>query len=470
MGAPSLFIPITKVDLERREVWGIAAEERTDKTGREKFDYAKSAPYFTAWSSDFQKRTTAAGQEPSLGNVRYMHQPDAVGKLVALELDDAEKLVRAGAKVVDDACWEKVRAGVLTGFSIGGDYVDRWEDPDERGVKRYSARPSEISLVDNPCMYGATFEVVRADGATELRKFQAVAPATPRTDAVRAAKAALVEAASAGAVAKSLCYVSALADLLDRLACLTSALEMNEAVSGEDTTASLDLRAATAALAEALVTLVTDCTAELREGNDLLAEAAVQMAALPTALTKMSPVDARKIMRRVQKLHDYAVEIGAACAPTAEKTTTATIPAAPDQEDDDMDLETLQKALAANNDQLNKAIDTSIAKAVEPLTKTITEQGEQLAALAKTVEATDAKLDEQAERLAVVEATPAPAKGVVKAVAAPDRGAPVDDEFSDEKLAKLSPADRQLALIKKARRSGGFTLGPQDAPQAIGWR
>jgi len=32
---------------------------------------------------------------------------------------------------------------------------------------------AETSLVDNSCMYGAQFTMIRADGATEMRKFHA---------------------------------------------------------------------------------------------------------------------------------------------------------------------------------------------------------------------------------------------------------------------------------------------------------
>jgi hypothetical protein len=39
---------------------------------------------------------------------------------------------------------------------------------------RYTAEPMEVSLVDHPCLPEATFAVIKADGSTELRKFQSV--------------------------------------------------------------------------------------------------------------------------------------------------------------------------------------------------------------------------------------------------------------------------------------------------------
>jgi hypothetical protein len=180
MDPMKIFVPITKVDAVKREVWGVLAEEAPDKS-REIFDYASSVPHFKAWSEQFQKATVAAGQEESKGNLRSMHEKIAAGKFIAIEYDDAAKKVLAGAKVVDDQEWAKVQEGVYTGFSIGGAYAKRWKDGD---LTRYTAVPAEGSLVDNPCMYGATFQVVKADGSSELRKF-ASAWKVELTDEVR---------------------------------------------------------------------------------------------------------------------------------------------------------------------------------------------------------------------------------------------------------------------------------------------
>lgn len=159
------FIPITKVNTERREVWGVLAEEAVDKSG-EIMDYETSKPNFEAWANQFAKATDGK----SMGNLRAMHGNVAAGKLVSLEADDAAKKILIGAKVVDDGEWKKVEEGVYTGFSVGGSYAKRWHDP-ALNAKRYTALPAEASLVDNPCMYGAQFEVVKTDGATEMRKF-----------------------------------------------------------------------------------------------------------------------------------------------------------------------------------------------------------------------------------------------------------------------------------------------------------
>ena len=160
-----IFARLTKVDEVRHEVTGVLAEEVPDKSG-EIFDYESSKPFFKAWNAEFEKATEGR----SLGNVREMHQPVAVGKFVRVEYDDPAKQIVVTAKIVDREAWQKVAEGVYTGFSIGGTYVKSWRDGE---YVRYTAEPNEGSLVDNPCMYGAHFSAVKADGTTEMRKFAA---------------------------------------------------------------------------------------------------------------------------------------------------------------------------------------------------------------------------------------------------------------------------------------------------------
>ncbi len=171
-----MFIPITKVDAVRREVWGTAGEESPDKSG-EIMDWDTSVPLWREWSKSIQD---ASGGK-SLGNVRGMHNNVAAGKVISIEFNDQRRTIPVGVKVVDDNEWHKVEEGVYTGFSVGGAYEKIWQDG---ANKRYTARPSEISLVDNPCMYGATFQMVKADGAIELRKFEQTAVADKRKSAM----------------------------------------------------------------------------------------------------------------------------------------------------------------------------------------------------------------------------------------------------------------------------------------------
>ena len=176
MPALDLFLPLAKVDVDRRLITGIATAETPDRSG-EIFDYASSKPYFEKWSAE----AAAASGGKSLGAVRVMHTPIAAGKLTDIAFDDKAKRITVCAKVVDDDEWRKVLEGVYTGFSQGGRYVKRWADPDS-GLTRYTAEPHEISLVDLPCVPDATFDVVKG-GMIEKRAFASHAdPIDPAAD------------------------------------------------------------------------------------------------------------------------------------------------------------------------------------------------------------------------------------------------------------------------------------------------
>jgi hypothetical protein len=165
----ALFLPITKVDADRRLVYGLATAEVADRAG-EICDYASTKPYYEAWSAAMN----AASGGKSLGALRAMHGRVAAGKITDIAFDDEGKRILVAAKIVDDEEWRKVEEGVYTGFSQGGRYVRRWADPGGE-LTRYTAEPSEISLVDLPCVPAATFEVIK-DGVAKRRAFAAPAP------------------------------------------------------------------------------------------------------------------------------------------------------------------------------------------------------------------------------------------------------------------------------------------------------
>lgn len=159
-----IFIPIHKIDEERRLVYGIATAESPDKQG-EICDYATSKPFYEKWSADIEK----ASDGKSKGNLRVMHGNKVAGTIPQINFNDEEKQIEICGKVVDNDEWKMVLAGAYTGFSQGGSYEKKWKDGD---YTRYTSNPCEISLVDNPCLSSATFEVLKADGSKELRKFQ----------------------------------------------------------------------------------------------------------------------------------------------------------------------------------------------------------------------------------------------------------------------------------------------------------
>lgn len=140
-------LPIAKVDKERRTVSGFATLDNVDTQG-DKVSAEASKRAFARWR----------------GNVREMHAPIAVGKVLSFrdeEFYDAndDKLYRGifvtayVSKGAQDT-WEKVLDGTLTGFSIGGeilekrDVMGKSEDGAQREIVDYDL--IELSLVDNP--------------------------------------------------------------------------------------------------------------------------------------------------------------------------------------------------------------------------------------------------------------------------------------------------------------------------------
>lgn len=169
------FIPITKIDVAQRLVYGLATCQRADRAG-ETCHYESTKPFYEAWSEGIQK----ASGDKSFGNVRAMHGKVAAGKLSSpVEFYDTAQEIAICAKIVDDAEWKKVEEGVYTGFSQGGRYVKTWKEGD---INFYTADPHEVSLVDLPCLPESTFTAIKADGTEELRKFTSVIVEPSHTD------------------------------------------------------------------------------------------------------------------------------------------------------------------------------------------------------------------------------------------------------------------------------------------------
>lgn len=164
------FVPLVKVEEQANGdlyVYGLVTAEKVDRDG-EVCHYDTTVPFYKAVNDEFEKATSDAGIEKSIMPLREMHQLSAIGAGKAIDFNDAEKTIRMGFAVVDGEAKKKVRKGVYTGFSQGGKYVRKW---DRDGKTFYTASPTEVSLVDNPCLASAHFEYVKADGTSEVRKF-----------------------------------------------------------------------------------------------------------------------------------------------------------------------------------------------------------------------------------------------------------------------------------------------------------
>jgi hypothetical protein len=157
-----LSMPIGKVDAERRIVSGFASLDNIDKQ-----DDIVTAEASVKAFKNFK------------GNLREMHQPSAVGKMVSFKEDryfdpNSKKFyngVYVSAYVSKGAqdAWEKVLDGTYSGFSIGGN-IKSWDDAYNadldkaiRVIKDYEL--FELSLVDSPAnQFASIISVEKVNG------------------------------------------------------------------------------------------------------------------------------------------------------------------------------------------------------------------------------------------------------------------------------------------------------------------
>lgn len=143
----SIGVPFSKVNKENRTVSGFATLNNVDQTG----DVVTAEASLKAF-------------ENFRGNIREMHQPVAVGKILSFKsetfFDPITKSFYDGIWVSTyiskgaQATWEKVLDGTLSGFSIGGRIndvdteVNKSNGESIRFIKDYDL--VELSLVDSP--------------------------------------------------------------------------------------------------------------------------------------------------------------------------------------------------------------------------------------------------------------------------------------------------------------------------------
>ncbi len=154
-------MPFSKVDVENRIVVGWATLDNVDRQG----DVVKA---------DASERAFSGFR----GNIREMHQPLAVGKMLQFQNDEfvdpqtgvthkgvwVKVYVSKGA----ESTWQKVLDGTLTGFSIGGEIKEASNELHKdsgkqiRIIKDYDL--VELSLVDSPANPMANvFSIVKMD-------------------------------------------------------------------------------------------------------------------------------------------------------------------------------------------------------------------------------------------------------------------------------------------------------------------
>jgi len=154
MGEFSFFLPIAKVDEEKRLVSGYATTEAKDSDGE---------------IIELNAVKAALPDYLEYGNIREMHKLNAVG--VAAETNLDKKGLYLTAYIADDAAWQKclpnklpdgtVLPPVYKGFSIGGRKLDKI------GNRITELEMTEISIVDRPANPECKIDIAKSAKALD---------------------------------------------------------------------------------------------------------------------------------------------------------------------------------------------------------------------------------------------------------------------------------------------------------------
>lgn len=149
--------PFQKINKEQRIVTGIATADNIDLAD-DIVNFDASVEAFSNW----------------IGNIREMHSPIAVGKLIdwkpvqVMHKGESYNGIEVSVYISKGAenTWQKILDGTLRGFSIGGTVHDAKKKYVEKAgrnineILRYSL--GELSVVDNPCNPAGMFAMIKS--------------------------------------------------------------------------------------------------------------------------------------------------------------------------------------------------------------------------------------------------------------------------------------------------------------------
>jgi hypothetical protein len=419
----NLFAQLTKIDEAKRLVFARAAQEVVDKSD-EIMDYESSKPFFKSWSEEVSKDSDGK----NLGNVRAMHGKVAAGRLTQIDFNDAEKAVDVCAYISDDQEFRKCLDGTYTGLSIGGKYVGdkKVEKIDGKDIKRYTAHPSEISLVDRPCIPTAKFfSVEKADGTLAKVEFQEPAETEDEAEGVVEGTAEQVDQLTKLMADNKL-------NMAKVIEVVAGSLEKKEPPVVEKADAAPEgigqekwdsMSAEDKAKYKAGLKAGTEPDGDEAEKLAKVAGEAWQGAlakveeALADALTKVGARNSAADKNRINAIHNASAELGADCPATGKAEVRGE----------------LQKA-EGWKEELTKAVAT----ATEPLQKALTEASEKIAKL---------------------EAQPAPSRIKLRAVGKGDDYVDINKQEEVKPVVDGHGEPHEAAgLIKGLHQNGGAPL------------
>jgi len=368
-----LSMPFSKVDQERRIVSGFATLDNVDRQN----DIVTSEASMKAFSK-FR------------GNIREMHQPSAVGKMVDFKeekyFDPETKKFYQGvyvsayvSKGAQDA-WEKVLDGTYTGFSIGGKML-KWDDGYDsemdnkiRVIKEYDL--IELSLVDSPAnQFASIISVEKVDGVDVVKGIDEDTVLEnvfwdSQSDIVILSESDAEVSPISGEVMENIGFVeksdSEKADMVKFL--VDSAKGINTEITKE-------------------VSPMTDTTEEIVEKSDEVVEE-VEVAPEADAETEVAETekaDADADVIKSDEVAEEAVDVEAAVEVEAEAA------------DEVVEVEEVSKSDTTEN--VVSEIQNTITSAFSDLAETVKALHEQVDALKKSVDSVKAEVAETQENI-----------------------------------------------------------------------
>jgi hypothetical protein len=142
-----LYAVLTKADSEKRIVEGYITTPDLDRDKQ-------------MMDEDFLKRTIPDWIK-RYGNVRLMHKPEIIGKIISHKPWDGKGFY-VSAKIFDDRAWDMVKQGLLKGFSIGIKSPVIVPHPDAPKGMIVGGEPIEVSLVDVPSNPMCDIQVIKS--------------------------------------------------------------------------------------------------------------------------------------------------------------------------------------------------------------------------------------------------------------------------------------------------------------------
>ena len=379
----SLSMPIAKVDKERRIVSGFATLDNVDKQS----DIVPTDVSLKAF-------------EMFRGNIREMHMPVAVGRIVNFRqekfFDKATDKFFNGvfvdayiSKGAQDT-WEKVLDGTLSGFSIGGvikdseDTFDSEMDKSIRMVKEYELH--ELSLVDNPAnQFANIVSIQKVLNNTEIDGIITKADLEnvywcESDDMVRLSSTEDTSCPSCETSMKNIGFV----ETKDSEKAMTIKSLLNKFVSGTDMSKS-EINENSDEESENTAIDNNESIAEnnIKEENNVSEENTVVEDTVEEVATEEVVAEAP-----AEETVEKSVDAVDAVEETVEKSADP-IEVATEEASNDVEVEKSIAAVESSDSELAKAIDevkVSVTEAVSELVSTIKSLNEEIASIKKSVD------------------------------------------------------------------------------------